>query len=441
MHRQILTSKRAITKIWAIVSVIIIAIVGAGVGIWYMTRPSPELGAVKIGALGWMGHPTFASGVYATKLAVDEINKTGGILGRPVEFIMEDGKHEVPTTVAAYKKLVTVDKVSLVVVSEGSEVTLACQEAGKELYPEYPHIMMAGGASSLDLPRKVLKNYDAYKFFYDLFPNITECHWGTYEGYIPQVIKPVASKVALIFEDAEWTIPHRKGDPAVGLPSYKELFEKHGIKVVYYAETSTKETMFLPIFEEVARSGAEWMEFVATHSDIITFTKQWAESPAKDIPVTLWGGHNQQPAFWGQTGGKCLGTLSFSTAFPVPLTEKTVPFVQELTAKYEIAPSYAAYPAYDGVYLFKAAVEKVGSLKNMDAVVKALEEVTIQGTTGIYKIKPEHQVMFGYPYIITPIVQWQGENNVVVVYPPEVAKRANPGKGYVSPAELRAGGR
>lgn len=399
-------------------------------------KPSKE--PIKVGSLAWHGHPTFLSGAHSVELAAEEINKKGGILGRPVKVITEDCKHQVPLAAAALKKLVMTDRVLLADVCEGSEITIACQAAAAELYREYPFIMMAGGASSLLLPTNVAKQRDKFRFFFDTFPSITDAHWGTYKGYIPTIIKPNAKRVAILSEDAEWTLPHRRGDPEAGLPAFKELFKSAGMEVVYEATTATGEKMFLPILEKIAASGAEWIEFIATHSDIPAFAKQWASSAAKDMPGTLWGGHNQQPAFWGMTDGAALGTISFSTAFPLPLTELTIPFIKRLTATYNISPSYAAYASYHALYLLKAAAEKVGSVDDLEALIKAMEKVEVLGTTGIQAFKPQdHQVKFNYPYIATVLVQWQGEGDVVALYPPEILKRANPNRGFISPKELR----
>jgi branched-chain amino acid transport system substrate-binding protein len=430
------------SKVYKLMATMMVAAMLVPIGVASAAEKAPTAKSskepIKVGSISWHGHPTFLSGANSVELAAEEINKMGGILGRPVKVITEDCKHQVPLAAAALKKLVMTDRVLLVEVCEGSEITIACQAACAELYREYPSIMMAGGASSLALPTNVAKQYDKFRFFFDTFPNIIDCHWGIYKGYIPTVIKPNAKKAAIISEEAEWTLPHRRGDREVGLPSFKELFKTMGIKVVYEATTATGEKMFLPVFEKIAASGAEWIEFIATHSDIPAFAKQWAASAAKDLPVTLWGGHNQQPAFWGMTDGAALGTISFTTAFPIPYTDLTIPYLKRLAAKYNISASYAAYAAYEAIYLLKAAAEQVGSIDDVDALIKAMEKIEVLGVTGNFAFKPQdHQVKFGYPYITSALVQWQGEGDVVVVYPPEIIKRANPSRGFISPKELR----
>src|SRR5262249_51655879 len=50
----------------------------------------------------------------ATLLAIEEINDNGGVLGRPVEAIVEDGASDWPTFARKAEKLITKDEVSVV---------------------------------------------------------------------------------------------------------------------------------------------------------------------------------------------------------------------------------------------------------------------------------------------------------------------------------------
>ncbi len=99
------------------------------------TAPSGE--PIKIGA------PYNLTGGYASldnpasqgsRLAVKEINANGGLLGRPVEILVEDGKSDVPTVTSVTKKLVEEDGVDVLVGLTDTSYMLAAgpvaQEAG-----------------------------------------------------------------------------------------------------------------------------------------------------------------------------------------------------------------------------------------------------------------------------------------------------------------------
>lgn len=56
------------------------------------------------------------------QLAVDEINKSGGIKGRQIEVKYEDGKCDGPTALASAKKLVEIDGIKILLVSCSQEI-------------------------------------------------------------------------------------------------------------------------------------------------------------------------------------------------------------------------------------------------------------------------------------------------------------------------------
>jgi urea transport system substrate-binding protein len=78
---------------------------------------SPQGPPIKVGVLhsrtGTMAISE-RSVIDATLLAVDEINEKGGVLGRPVEAVVEDGESDSATFAAKAEKLITSDRVCTV---------------------------------------------------------------------------------------------------------------------------------------------------------------------------------------------------------------------------------------------------------------------------------------------------------------------------------------
>ena len=63
---------------------------------------------IKIGETAPLSGPNAESGrnqIQAANLAVDEINKAGGVLGRPLELVIEDDQSTNPGIVLAFSKL------------------------------------------------------------------------------------------------------------------------------------------------------------------------------------------------------------------------------------------------------------------------------------------------------------------------------------------------
>ena len=63
---------------------------------------------LKIGMVASLTGPSAEVGRYAiqgAKLAAEEVNKTGGVLGRPIELVIEDDQTTNPGVVLAFSKL------------------------------------------------------------------------------------------------------------------------------------------------------------------------------------------------------------------------------------------------------------------------------------------------------------------------------------------------
>ena len=77
-----------------------------------------------LGLTGPLG-PTSAIHRIATEIYVDELNKRGGLLGRPVEWIVRDDQSRPDVTRTLYEQFVTVDKVDLVMGPYGTGAILS----------------------------------------------------------------------------------------------------------------------------------------------------------------------------------------------------------------------------------------------------------------------------------------------------------------------------
>src|SRR6202048_1749194 len=83
---------------------------------------------IKIGVNEPLTGPFAASGTYVVngaKIAADEINAKGGILGKKLELVIEDNKSNPTEAAAVAEKLITSDKVPILMGAWGSSLTLA----------------------------------------------------------------------------------------------------------------------------------------------------------------------------------------------------------------------------------------------------------------------------------------------------------------------------
>jgi branched-chain amino acid transport system substrate-binding protein len=391
---------------------------------------------VKIGFMGNLSAAPCLSSRGAAQMAVDEMNAAGGILGRQVVLIVEDTKGEIPKAVELYKKLVMTDRVTAVVIAEKVEMAVAGMEIGAELYKEYPHVMFSTIGSGDVIWHRVRDNYDKYKFGFQTYYAVSTNYLKIWSHLNATVFKDLAGakKVALVYEDMEWTRPLRKGLEGVS-PGLAEVYRQQGLTVVDETTVSTDQKMFTSIFEQIAAKGADAIDCVVGYIDQGAFIKQWEQSSARDIPMFIWGGLAGMPPAWQVTQGKTLGVMVGSSMTRVAITPKTIPFMDNLTTKYKVGPIFGSHTTYDTLFGFKKAAESAGDIKDVGALIKQLEtveEVAVLGTIG-WDSKLHYNLP--YPKYITPVVQWQKEGDqgaMKVIFPPEFATTQ-----YQKPADLR----
>jgi branched-chain amino acid transport system substrate-binding protein len=83
---------------------------------------------IKIGVDEPLTGAFAASGTYVVngaKIAADEINAKGGILGKRIELVIEDNKSNPTEAAAVAEKLINADKVPVIMGAWGSSLTLA----------------------------------------------------------------------------------------------------------------------------------------------------------------------------------------------------------------------------------------------------------------------------------------------------------------------------
>src|SRR4029077_17813561 len=83
---------------------------------------------IKIGVHEPITGAFAASGTYVvngTKIAADEINAAGGVLGRKIELVIADNKSNPTEAAAVAEKLITSNKTPVMMGAWGSSLTLA----------------------------------------------------------------------------------------------------------------------------------------------------------------------------------------------------------------------------------------------------------------------------------------------------------------------------
>jgi branched-chain amino acid transport system substrate-binding protein len=105
---------------------------------------------IKVGVIQPLSGPVAASGNYVrmgAEIARDWINARGGVLGRPIQLLIEDNKSDPKEAATAAEKLIVKDKVPVIMGAWGSSMTLAAMPKLEEY--GVPMVVETSSASNI----------------------------------------------------------------------------------------------------------------------------------------------------------------------------------------------------------------------------------------------------------------------------------------------------
>src|SRR5256712_10819070 len=127
-----------------------LAILGAGGPLCLALLPWPTSGApagppIRIGGTLALTGPLGSTAIVhkiAAEIYLEQLNKRNGPLGRPVEYILLDDQSKPEVTRTLYERLITVDKVDLIISAHATPGNLAAMaEAPKYGQPLPAHAL------------------------------------------------------------------------------------------------------------------------------------------------------------------------------------------------------------------------------------------------------------------------------------------------------------
>lgn len=393
--------------------------VALGVGLAFtalgLTVGAPAAIAADPIKIGVIAETSAISGVgipNGAQMAADEINKAGGVNGRMIQIVPYDDHSSASDAVRAFQRAAQQDKVAAVIASYISEVVLALEPwAGRLHMP-----MITPGAASNEITKRVHDDYAHEKYVFHGYLASTQIADVVCEAAKSLMVKDLKMKSSVIMsEDAAWTIPLDA--------EYAKCLPEAGLKVLDHIRLSPDTTDFTPIFNKIEGEKPDVIVTGISHVGVQP-TVQWQQ---QQVPMPMYGVSSQatNSTFWTDTNGATDGVIFNMVAAPdVPVTPKTIPFAKGYQAKYGNLPGYAAYQAYDEVFMWADAIKKAGGT-DPDKMVEAMEKTDYVGTIGRITFLPKdnqfaHGMRIGEGYITGLMVQWQ-KGKPVTVWPANVA--------------------
>ena len=310
--------------------------------------------------------------VQAEKLAIEQINAMGGVLGRKIEYIQEDGASDWPTFAEKSKKLLVNDKVAAVFgcwtsASRKAVLPVFEQYNGMLYYPTFyegleqsPNVIYTGQEATQQIIAGidwVVKNKGAKKFF-------------------------------LLGSDYIW--------PRTSNKIARKHIEKLGLKVVGEEYYPLGHTQFNSVINKIKLKRPDVLYAIVVGGSNVAFYKQLKAAGidmTKEKPVVLTISVTEDEIL-GIGGENIVGAYAAMKYFQSLTNDNNKEFVKAFKKRWgdDIVIGDVTQAAYLGPWLWKAAVEKAGSF-DIDKVRKASPGIELTtAPEGYVRIHENHHL-------------------------------------------------
>ncbi|HVY06394.1 MAG TPA: ABC transporter substrate-binding protein [Burkholderiales bacterium] len=340
----------------------------------FVAAPSHAAEPIVLGLVDEVTGPQAEAGVLTAqgvKLAIEEINAAGGILGRQVELRIEDNASANPTTVLAYTKLAEAGVVAVIGPLRSTQVQAASPTIAKAKIPA----MIGGSDPSLTRVNnpwifRVRPN--------DLYSSKVMAEFGIRE-----------------LKKKKWAIVHSTDTFGTGgKNALVEALKAQGVEPVMIEGYTNNSQDFTPIVLQIKKSGADIIGSYMTNSpDVGIFAKQ-----LRQLGVNAeWIGSTSVVTDTARklAGESLYGVYSVSD-FVVDANDESRGYGKRYKAKYGADPDLYSAWAYGGVYLLKTAIEKAKSTE-AEAIRNAMLSIKgLKGVEGTYNFDANGDGVHGY---------------------------------------------
>jgi branched-chain amino acid transport system substrate-binding protein len=372
---------------------------------------------VRIGFLAPLTGPAAEAGValrHGATLAMEEINAKGGVTvdgkKQPLQILFEDTTSKPEVGVSLGEKLITSDKVHILVgESYHSSVTLAVMElASKYGIPVYSIEPVSGA-----IAKKVQDNPEKYATFWKGDFNSDAYAQTVFQTTMDLVkegkVKPKTKTVAFVVEDTDYGRSNAT--------DASKLFTEVGWRTVATETVPLGHSDFYPQFGKLRGLNPDVVisNFTSNASGI-AFVKQFSEQGLSGLHLAIY--YPTRAEFLPGAGKTAEGLLWTPLLFDPENIKHQQPFDEAIRKKLTGAtnpnPTSDHAYGYDGVMNIADVLGRAGST-DPKKVSEAFSKLDRKGLLGRYQFDPKnHAVKAGPDFIPVPTAQIQNGKNVIV---------------------------
>lgn len=346
-------------------------------------------GPVRIGiALSQTGNLADSAAHYwkGVELWRDRVNASGGLLGRKVEFVVYDDRSDAATSARLYERLITSDKVDLLISTIGSAQAATATAVAEK----HKRVMINGGGASESIHQR------GFKHIFQTAARIS----AYVDGVEPMMKKHGFKTMAFVARDYAAARDMEK--------VLKVFAERNGVKIVLSEYFPSGNVDFSSQIARARQLQPDLWVSVGYPNEAIEMARQFRAS--NYMPKMFIHNGVAQEDFIKAAGKDGEAAIGMSLYEPELKTPGNDAFVKEFKARYNYEPGYYSSFGYNAVYVLEAAVKKAGSL-DQEALRKVLSELKMDTIMGKHEVDPSNGMQIGIRGLL---VQIQGGKSVIV---------------------------
>jgi len=323
---------------------------------------------------------------HGAELAVKQRNADGGVLGKPVELIAEDGQCSPADSVNAAEKLIQRDEVVALVGAFCSSATSAAMPVAQK----YKIPFLTGVSSEASLTEAgnpyFFRSAETDALLGSAFSKLIVDNLGL-------------EKVAYIGVNDDW------GRGSV--KAFEQELSGHGVETVMTEYFNHGSSDFYTLLTKLRNSGADGVFVAAETQDGSTLVKQIKQF---GIDMDVFGvGSWATSDFIELTGDAAEGIYAAVPYVSNLPGERNERFVKDYTEAYGQAPGKYGAAGYNALNIMMAAIERAGS-SDAEAIVDGLEQTDYEAPNGRYRFTAKGQ---GYGFQAALVQIHDGKTDVV----------------------------
>lgn len=350
----------------------------AGLG---LVAPAQAADTIQVGVIQPLTGSVAYNGqafVDGANLALKEINGNGGVLGKQIELIVEDGQCKPANSVNATEKLVQKNQVPVIVGAFCSSATAAVMPVARK----YRIPLVTGVSSKADLTER------GNPYFY----RAAETDALMAEAFARILAQDLKLKtVAYVGVNDDW-----------GRGSVEEFshdLSKLGVESVLTEYFDHGTTDFYTIAAKLRAADPDGVFVAAETQDGSIFIKQMHELglETKIFGVGSWATAD----FINLTGEASEGIYAAVPYVSTTDSPRNNAFVEKYKAAYGVMPGKYGAAGYNAINITAAAIERAGSVEP-EAIRKALADTHYEAPNGVYQFTEKGQG-YGFDAVLVQI--------------------------------------